>query len=226
MKPGIFFFSFVLGVSIIFFTGCSKSDSPPAPVTDTEGNTYKTVRIGEQTWMAENLRTAKFSDGIAIPEISEPSAWSVLDSPGFCWYNNDGDSKRETYGALYNFYAVATARLCPDGWHVPSVDDWQKLRDFLGDTLFSGGSLKEAGTLHWKAPNTGADNNTGFNAYPAGIRYFEGTFSSLYSFTSFWSSTEYDSAKGWYLCLHYSDAYLLINKISKRDGFSIRCIKD
>jgi uncharacterized protein (TIGR02145 family) len=225
MKPGIFF-AFVLGVSLYFFSSCSKSDSPPPPVTDTEGNTYKTVRIGEQTWMAENLRTAKFSDGIAIPVVSDPLAWSALDTPGLCWYNNDGDSIREIYGALYNFYAVASARLCPDGWHVPSGDDYQKLRDFLGDTLVAGGSLKEAGTLHWEAPNTGAVNSTGFNALPAGIRYFEGSFSSLSCFTSFWSSTEYDNAKGWYLSLYYSDASLMMNKISKRDGFSIRCIKD
>jgi len=111
-------------------------------------------------------------------------------------------------------------------WHVPTVDDWQKLRNFLGDTLGGGGSLKEAGTLHWKEPNTGAVNSTGFNALPGGIRYFEGSFSSIRCFTSFWSSTEYDNAKGWYLSLYYNDTSLLLNKTAKRDGFSIRCIKD
>jgi len=225
MKPGIFF-AFVLGSSLYFFSSCSKSDSPPPPITDVDGNTYKTVRIGEQTWMAENLRTAKFSDGNAIPAISDPSAWSGLDTPGYCCYNNDRDSIGEIYGALYNFYAVASSKVCPEGWHVPTVDDWQKLRDFLGDTLVSGGLLKESGTLHWEAPNTGADNSTGFQALPAGIRYFEGTFSSLSNFTAFWSSTEYESAKGWYLSLYYSGTTVQLNQASKKDGFSVRCIKD
>jgi uncharacterized protein (TIGR02145 family) len=176
--------------------------------------------------MAENLRTTKFSDGISIPVVSDQPAWSSLDSPGMCWYNNEGDSTREIYGALYNFHAVASGKVCPEGWHVPSADDWQRLRDFLGDTLVAGGLLKEAGTLHWAAPNTGAVNSTGFNALPAGIRYFEGTFTSRSWFTSYWTSTEYENDKGWYLSLYYSDAVLSMNNISRRDGFSIRCIKD
>jgi uncharacterized protein (TIGR02145 family) len=226
MKPGCFLFTLLFGASLFFDTGCSKSDSTPPPVTDSEGNTYQTVRIGDQIWMAENLKTVKLSDGSAIPVISDPSAWSALDIPGVCWYDNKGDSIKEIYGALYNFYAAASEKLCPAGWHVPSADDWQQLRNFLGDTLTSGGRLKEEGTTHWKTPNTGAVNNTGFTALPAGIRYFEGSFNSLSLFTSFWSSTEYDSSKGWYLRLYYGDAASPFNIISKKDGFSVRCLKD
>jgi len=226
MKPGIFLFSFLQALLLVFVISCSKSDSPPSPVTDIEGNTYKTVRIGEQTWMAENLKTTKLADGSAIPVVSDPSAWNELITPGLCWYNNQGDSIREIYGALYNFYAVASSKLCPEGWHVPSGDDWQKLRDFIGDTLVAGGALKEAGTLHWVLPNTGAVNSTGFTALPGGIRYFEGSFNSISYFTSFWSLTEYDSSKAWYLGLYYADAALTWSKISKKDGFSVRCLRD
>jgi uncharacterized protein (TIGR02145 family) len=226
MRPGIFLFSIILGAFLFSGTGCSKSDTLSPPVTDSEGNTYKTVRIGDQTWMAENLKTTEFSDGTSIPVVSDTSAWSALVSPGVCWYNNKGDSIREIYGALYNFYAAASGKLCPSGWHVPSDVDMQMLLNFLGDTLTGGGSLKEKGTAHWKTPNTGAVNNTGFTALPAGIRYFEGSFSSLSWFTSFWSSTEYDTGKGWYLRLYYGDAAAQMNTASKKDGFSIRCMKN
>jgi uncharacterized protein (TIGR02145 family) len=226
MKPGLFLFSLVAGSFLILLQGCRKSDNSSPPVTDMDGNTYKTVRIGDQTWMAENLKTATFSDGTDIPVVSDVSGWSVLNTPGLCWYNNDADSIKNIFGALYNFYAVGSGKLCPPGWHVPSGDDWQKLRDFLGDALTGGGRLKEEGTSHWKAPNTGADNTTGFTALPAGIRYFEGSFNSLSFFTSFWSSTEYDSNKSWYFSLYYSDAFALMNKTSKKDGFSVRCLED
>jgi uncharacterized protein (TIGR02145 family) len=226
MKPVLFLFSLVVGSFLLFLPRCSKSDSPPAPVTDVDGNVYMTVRIGEQIWMAENLKTTKLSDGTGISLVSDPAGWNELDTPGLCWYNNDGDSIKKIYGALYNFYAAASGNLCPAGWHVPSDDDWQKLRDFLGDTLTGGGRLKEDGTMHWETPNTGAVNNTGFTALPAGIRYFEGSFASLSYFTSFWSSTEYDNNKGWYFSLYYSDAAAQMNRTSKKDGLSVRCIKD
>lgn len=226
MKSGLFLFSLVAASFLLLLHGCSKSDNSSPPVTDKDGNTYKTVRIGDQTWMAENLKTTTFSDGTDIPVVSDTTGWSVLNTPGLCWYNNDGDSLKMIFGALYNFYAVGSGKLCPAGWHVPTGDDWQKLRDFLGDTLTGGGKLKEEGILHWKAPNTGADNTTGFTALPAGIRYFEGSFNSLSYFTSFWSSTEYDSNKSWYFSLYYSDAAAQMNKTSKKDGFSVRCIED
>ncbi len=226
MKPGICLFLLILGSFLLSVLSCSKSDTSSPPVTDIDGNTYRTARIGEQTWMAQNLKTVTLSDGTAIPVVSDPAGWSTLETPGCCWYNNDGDSIKKIYGALYNFYAAGSGKLCPKGWHVPSDIDWNKLRDFLGDTLTAGGRLKEEGILHWKTPNTGADNNTGFSALPAGIRYFEGTYSSISSFASFWSSTEYNSSKAWYFSLYYSDSVALMNTTSRKDGFSVRCIKD
>jgi len=176
--------------------------------------------------MAENLKTSTFSDGTAIPRNGDATNWGELTTPGFCWYNNDEAANKERYGALYNYYAVVSGSLCPDSWHVPSREEWQKLRDVLGDTLTVGGKLKEEGTQHWKTPNIGAVNSNGFTALPAGIRYFEGTFTSVSYFTSFWSSTESDNDKAWYLSLYYSDAVASMNRIDKNNGFSVRCIKN
>ncbi len=206
--------------------GCNEENNPPDPLTDIEGNIYKTVLVGNQVWIAENLRTSTLADGTEIPEITDPGDWSELASSGLCWYNNDKAANKDSYGALYNHYTVNSGKLCPEGWHVPSRDELLQMRDVLGDTLTGGGKLKEEGTLHWNSPNTGAVNSTGFTALPAGIRYFEGTYNSLSYFTSFWSSTAADDNKAWYLSLYYSDAVAAMNKTSKKDGFSVRCIKD
>ena len=228
MKGNISSSMLLLVASVLFnlATGCEHEDESPDPVTDIEGNTYKTVRIGDQVWMAENLKTSTLSDGTEIPEVPDATDWNELTTPGHCWYNNDEAANKDIYGALYNYYAVNSGKLCPSGWHVPSRDEWEQLRDVLGDTLTGGGKLKEEGTLHWNSPNTGAVNSTGFTALPAGIRYFEGTFNSASFFTSFWSATESDNNKAWYMSLYYSDAAVVIHNTSKKDGFSIRCIKD
>lgn len=226
MKPGVFSFTLLPVALLLLVSACNKTDGPPSPITDIEGNIYKSVRLGDQIWMAENLRTSTFADGTAIPGVADSIVWGSLETPGFCWYNNDETSNKDTYGALYNYYCVISGKLCPSGWHAPSRDEWQKLRDFLGDSLTDGGRLKEEGTKHWRTPNTGAVDDAGFTALPGGIRYFEGTFSSLSYYTAFWSSTEADIAKGWYFGLYYNDAMAEINRISKKNGFSVRCLKD
>ncbi len=222
IKPALLLTGAVLA---IFFMSCRKKDNTPDPVTDIDGNVYKTIRIGDQVWMAENLKTTLFSDGSTIAYFPAGDEWAGLISAGYCWYNND-ISNKSVSGALYNYYAAVSGMLCPDGWHMPSDAEWRQLRDFTGDTLTGGGKLKEEGTEHWSIPNTGSVNSTGFTALPAGIRYFEGTFSSASFFTSFWSSTESDDSRSWYFSLYYNDAVAAMNKTSKKDGFSIRCIKD
>jgi len=219
-------YNLILVVLIVFFISCSKKDKPPEPVTDIEGNIYKTVRIGTQIWMAENLKTTRFNDGTSIPLITNDIAWGNLTTPGYCWYKNDEGTYKDPYGALYNGYTVIPGILCPTGWHLPGMDEWQQLRDFLVDTTKGGGKLKEAGTIHWLSPNKGADNSTGFSALAAGIRYFEGSFSSFSYFTSFWSSTETGTNDQWYLSLYYGNAIVSMNHRSKNQGFSVRCIKD
>src|SRR5664279_5386678 len=125
---------------------------------DIDGNVYKNVTIVKQILMAENLKTTKFNDGTSIPLVRENSAWKDMNSPSFCWYNNDATTNKNNYGALYNWYTVNTNKLCPSGWHVPSDAEWTTLRTYLGGDSVAGGKLKETGTTHWKSPNTGATN--------------------------------------------------------------------
>jgi uncharacterized protein (TIGR02145 family) len=196
-------------------------------VKDIDGNEYKTVTLGTQVWMAENLKTTKYNDGTNIPLVTDDNQWQKYE-PAFCWYNNDEPENKNTYGALYNWYTVNTKKLCPVGWHVPSKEE---LRSFIFKTFpakdtVSGGKLKEAGTVHWRIPNKGATNETGFTALPGGYRHYNGEFKSLGENGYWWSSSEENSyvARSWFMNYKYSEVYPYF--LSKRGGFSIRCIKD
>ena len=146
---------------------------------DIEGNVYPAVIIGTQVWMAENLKTTKYNDGMAIPLVSDNNAWEALKTPGYCWYNNDAAANKNRFGALYNWYTVNTKKLCPAGWHVPNDKEWTTLRTYLGGEEIAGGKLKETGTTHWTSPNTDATNQTGFTALPGGGRRSNGEFFGL-----------------------------------------------
>jgi uncharacterized protein (TIGR02145 family) len=224
IKRTIFILSGII-LTIIPY-GCGKSEEASVPVSDTEGNSYKTVKIGTQTWMAENLKATRYNDGTSIPQIKGEEEWSDLTEGAYCWYNNEEALYKDTFGALYNGYAIATGKICPVGWHIPAVEEMKGLRESLGDSLKAGGKLKEAGTVHWLAPNKGADNSSGFTALPAGVRYFEGTFSSVLSYTSFWTVTKVAGDELWYAGLYYADAALILDHRNKKHGFSIRCLKD
>jgi uncharacterized protein (TIGR02145 family) len=224
MEDKIPSFLLILVVLITVLTGCRKKEKPLDPLTDIDGNVYKTVTIDSRIWMAENLRTTKYNDGGEIPLTTEAGEWNNLEADGFCWYNNDA-SYKDTYGALYNGYAVTAGNLCPSGWHVPSIEEWRELSRSLGDSAKAGSKMKEAGTNHWLTPNN-ANNSSGFNALPSGIRYFEGTFSSIQTFTGIWSSTEAAQNDIWYASLYYAESSLSLNHKNKKYGFSVRCIKD
>lgn len=215
---------FLAAITTIMIS-CSKDDKPE-PVKDIEGNIYKTVSIGTQIWMAENLKTTRFNDGTEIAEVVGNEAWSNLSTAGYCWYNNDEENNKDAFGALYNGFTVSTGDLCPTGWHIPLREDWLTLREFLSDTINGGNNLKRTGSEHWLPSNKSADNSTGFSALPSGIRYFEGTFNSINSFTSFWSGTETGKNELWYLSLYSGNAGVTMHHISKKYGFSVRCIKD
>ena len=202
---------------MILTFSCKKDEPPSEPVTDAEGNIYKTVKIGDQIWMAENLKTTKYNDGKEIPEITDGTMWAGLKAGAYCWYQNYQSSNKNTYGAIYNGYAVSTGNLCPTGWHVPELADWQMLREFSGDTITGGGKLKEVGIIHWLTPNKGADNSSGFTALPAGIRYFEGTFVSVTQFTGICSSTAIGTKDQWLISLYYGDAvFNIIHRTKKK----------
>jgi uncharacterized protein (TIGR02145 family) len=195
-------------------------------ITDVENNHYRIVQIGTQVWMAENLKTTKFNDGTSIPLVTDNSAWNNLSTPGYCWYDNDAATYKNTYGALYNWYTVNTGTLAPAGWHVPTDAEWTILTDFLGGETVAGGKLKEAGTTHWQSPNTGATNETGFTALPGGYRGYFGAFYNVGNYGVWWSSTEDGTSYVWDRSMDYIDGGVSRTKSSKEIGFSVRCLRD
>lgn len=196
-------------------------------VTDYEGNVYQTVRIGNQVWMKENLRTTTFNDGSTIPNTTDPVIWGALITPAYCWLNNDVTTNKNTYGALYNWYAVNTGKLCPLEWHVPTDSEWTLLTSYLGGESDAGGKLKESGTVHWASPNIGATNETTFSGLPGGRRYNDGKFDSPIGYGGmWWSTTEYSSTFVWFRGLVNNSASLLTGYHFKSIGFSVRCLRD
>ena len=200
-------------------------------VTDIQGNTYKTIQIGSQTWMAENLKATKYSDGIDIPEVTGLNAWIDLQTPGYCWYVNDPKFKNP-YGALYNWYAVNTEKICPAGWHVPTDGEWLMLTSNLGDESQAGVQLREAGASHWVFENQ-ETNSTGFTALPGGYRSWNDQkyFHEMGYAAGFWSSTAdpYDAdlfavSRRFYFRSDSGGIFYNIN--SKKTGLSVRCVKD
>ena len=204
-------------------------------IVDQRDNTiYKTVRIGNQTWMAENLRAVKFNDGTDIPKVKNNTEWNNLTSPAYCWYNNDQRTYGRTYGPLYNWFAVNTGKLCPTGWHVPSISEWEALTVFLGDTIpwgkeSAGNKLKEAGNLHWDYNDTiDATDNYKFSALPGGSRTIYGVYCEIGASGNWWSSTEDGYSKGDAQNVQMDAIYSSVIDIQqyKQTGMSVRCIKD
>ena len=197
-------------------------------VTDIDGNIYKTITIGTQTWMAENLKTTRYRNGDAIAKVTNNASWASLSTGAFCFnsFSNDEAKYIATYGELYNWYAVADSRkLAPVGWHVPTDAEWIILTDYLGGTNVAGEKLKEIGTTHWRSSNT-ATNSSGFSALPGGNRDLNGEFGDYIGVEgNWWSSTESSttSACFWHMS-SYTNAYRTI--YSKVLGFSVRCVKD
>jgi len=193
-------------------------------VTDYDGNTYQTVMIGTQEWMAENLKVTHYRNGDAIPNITDNGQWSAATSGAYCSYENSS-SNASTYGLLYNFYAVADARnLCPTGWHVPTKDEWSTLIEYLGGASVAGAKMKSPNL--WINGSTGMDNSSGFTALPGGYRYFEGTFLQVKNYQEIWSNTLYDASNAWRLVLSATNTSVALSDNNKRIGISIRCVKD
>jgi uncharacterized protein (TIGR02145 family) len=201
------------------------------PVLDNDGNAYSVVTIGTQIWMGENLQTTTLDDGTAIEKVPTGSEWAVIEAPAYCWYNNTESEYRPVYGALYNWYAVNTGKLCPVGWHVPAAEEYTILVNYLGGDQVAGGPLKEAGVAHWYAPNSGATNGSGFTALPGGGRYNVqsqgGTFSDINYFGYFWSATAGTGTSTAYsFDLGFDRRTVTRSEYSINDGGAVRCIKD
>ena len=196
----------------------------PGPAAiDGNGYEYPIVQIGTQIWMAENLKATKYDDWVTdIPTEENGVFWSELKTPAYCWYDNNNHSK----GALYNWYAVQTGRICPSGWHVPSREEWETLIDFLGGAEVAGGKLKERNYSNWTHPNTGATNASGFNALPGGHRNDNGYFKELNDSGYWWQSTDNVTVFGTGYKLSYNKASIETTNAKRSQGQSVRCIAD
>ncbi len=220
---------FSLLLSIV--TSCSKNSENANlnnTITDIDGNSYQTVQIGNQIWMAENLKTSKYSNGDIINNVSDSLQWQNLTNGAWVYYNNNQDG----CGKLYNWYAVMDSRnICPIGWHVPSIQEFNELANQIGGFSVSGGKLKSTGTIQsgtglWEAPNTGATDEFGFSGNPCGSRRENGEFHGKGYALFLWTSTEYDSSKASYRFLNYNMEGLEAFWLDKKSGFCIRCIMD
>jgi len=201
-------------------------NTSPLTISDADGNTYATVTIGSQIWMKENLKTTRFNSSTSIPLVTDNTGWANLTTPAYCWYNNNESAYKNIYGALYNWYTVTTGNLCPLGWHVPTDPDWTTLTNYLGGLNLAGGKMKEPGFFHWVNPNSGATNESGFTGLPNGYRGIDGEFYDVGYDGFWWSSTQNTLTTAWDRGLYYD-----LNEISRNDGYkkngiSVRCLKD
>ena len=218
----------IMGLVLIITNSCKK-DEEPETITDVDGNTYTSVKIGTQTWMVENLKTTKFNDNSEITHGVDNTYWqSSYKLPAYCWYN-DVITNKTPYGALYNLHAVNTGKLCPTGWHAPTDVEWHQLILFLDpdatqgelESQIAGAKLKESGSTHWTSPNTGATNESGFTALPGGYRA-PNNFAFMGSHAYYWTFGNmaimrllYDNTNHVRRLYEYSEI-----------GHSVRCLKD
>lgn len=225
----------LLGHFLILTYSCEVSEPAQNPdytgqigeVTDIEGNVYKTIGIGSQIWMSQNLKTTILNDGIIIPQVTGDTNWIRLKTSGYCWYNNDSSKLMKSYGLLYNFYAVNTSLLCPTGWHVPNELEWDDLASFLGGNEKAGGKLKDYYGNYWDGPNPCFANNYGFNALPGGYRmHYTGKFLEIGTKGYQWTSKPENEFKAFIRSMSHENTYLSPYDRFNRDGYSVRCIKD
>jgi uncharacterized protein (TIGR02145 family) len=195
-------------------------------MTDQEGNSYRTVNIGAQEWMAENLNVSTYRNG--DPLITDYAGSNWQNAPGGAWiFQNNDASTACPYGRLYNWYAVSDSRgICPTGWRVPNEDDWSALEMELGGQLSAGGKMKVAGTEFWLNPNVAATNESGFSGLPGGVIYFYGDFGNQGDLEVYWSATSFDLSSAWVRMLDFSLANIQLSIFPKTSGFHIRCMRE
>jgi len=210
-------------------TAYGKQLSFTTLLTDVDGNIYKTVAIGTQIWMAENLRTTKYRNGVAIANVTDPASWASLTTSAYSSYANNS-ANNATYGKLYNWYAVHDIRyIAPLGWHIPTQAEWTTLINYLGGQSAAGDKLKETGDAHWTGSYAGATNSSGFTALPGGFISSENNTYGFYNIGvmgQWWSSTEANSTNAWSCSLDNTSNQVASINGFKQAGLSIRCIKD
>jgi uncharacterized protein (TIGR02145 family) len=195
-------------------------------VTDIDNNIYHTVTIGTQVWLVENLKVVHYSNGDEILHVSANGSWENTTTGAYCDYNNE-QSNAYTFGRLYNWFAASDGRnIAPVGWHVPSDTEWDSLAVFLGGEGVAGGKLKETGTTHWLAPNSGATNESGFSGLPGGHRIYDGSFDYINWGGGWWSATTGNDNDAWIRYLDCGNYDIWRYLEDKRYGRSVRCVKD
>ena len=225
--------------ALVFISSCTPQDAPNTFPDSRDGKVYKTVTIGEQVWLAENLA---YLPSVIDPPTGSEDAGHETDPYYYVYGYADIDvaaakatENYQTYGVLYNWTAAITA--CPSGWHLPSDAEWKQLEMYLGVTqeeadetwwrgTDEGGKLKEVGTFHWESPNEGATNESGFTALPGGFRVSSGALHSIGSHGYWWSSTEYNADSAWIRGLTNSLSNVDRDFDGKVHGFSVRCVRD
>lgn len=209
-------------------------------VADIDGNVYKTVQLGSQTWMAEDLRTTRYSNAGSISNVTGDGAWGALTSANkaYCYFKDNPNSTC-SFGALYTWAAAmngapsGTANpsgvqgVCPTGWHLPSLAEWTILINVLEGSNVAGGRMKETGTSHWSGQNAGATNESGFTSLPGGCRYSFGSFFGNSLYGGYWSTDEYSADNAWIVGLSTFATDIFKNSTyAKKSGISVRCIKN
>jgi uncharacterized protein (TIGR02145 family) len=241
----------ILGISLLF-TGVSCNKGNPVnnnnngTITDADGNIYQTIKIGNQVWMAENLRTTKYNDGTAIPLVTDSAAWHYRTTPSYCYYSNttNADSIKE-FGALYNWYTVDTKKLAPAGWHVPSDSEWTVLKNYLVINGYNWDGTTDTATYNkiakslasktdWATSiSAGAigndltkNNSSGFSALPGGCRDGDGGFGTIGDGGDWWSATADGVSSACVRGLAYDGDNLVRGYSVESCGFSVRLVRD
>lgn len=236
--------SLIVAIGLVL-TGCDKEELPKSippkefnasrtygTMTDQDGNTYKTIKIGTQTWMAENLKTTKYRNGEPIPEVTNENQWMNLKTGAYCSYENNKEYK-DVYGLLYNGYVISEEKeVAPEGWHIATQKEWYELNKYLGDnSQFVGRRLKEAGFIHWNDQHdpyfTGGDNDSGFTALPGGWRRTLSNFQGV-GYFGHWLYPEKNSneEQSSYISLNERNNSTQSGSVEKSTGMNIRCVKD
>lgn len=218
-------------------------------VTDTDGNVYQSVLIGNQVWTVQNLRTTKYNDGATIPIVTDGTTWTRLTTPGYCFYNNSTDTAyQRKWGALYNWFTVNTGKLAPNGWHIPAKAEWDTLINYLiangynWDGTRTGNKIAKSlsAKTDWDdwlsnlslgaiVNQPGKNNSSGFTALPGGLRLpADGNFynQSRYASGYWWSATEYNASFAGRCGLQFDLEFIDSDSEYKQSGFSVRLLRD
>jgi len=211
---------FSLALIVFFHIFISHAQTIGKGVTDVDGNSYKTIHLGKQEWMMDNLKVTKYKNGQPIPHIQDSIVWNAWKNGAYVFYKND-----TKHGILYNWMVINDPRgVCPNGWHIPASNEWDSLAKFLGGDEFAGGKMKAK--LHWETPNTSATNESGFHALPKGMYGVNGSFNNIGKNAYWWSSTEHGVSSAWGREIGFNESALFAGHGDKRDGLSVRCLKD